>query len=175
MTGCSPQVDSRVQIIRGNQNWNAMYRGVSPEYLDIRRWPVVAGVPFTEVDIATNATVCVLGQIVVDQLFGDDDPIGQMIRIRDVPFKVIGVLKTKGQSGTMNQDDTLLMPYTTAQRRISGNRWFQDIMAGATPRTCRKFQVAWRPVTRSGFSGSTIEKVVEREAASSSNDCSRSR
>jgi putative ABC transport system permease protein len=132
VTGCSPQVDSRVQIIRGNQNWNAMYRGVSPEYLDIRRWPVVAGVPFTEVDIATNATVCVLGQIVVDQLFGDDDPIGQMIRIRDVPFKVIGVLKTKGQSGTMNQDDTLLMPYTTAQRRISGNRWFQDIMCSAS-------------------------------------------
>jgi putative ABC transport system permease protein len=132
ITACSPQVDTRIQLVRGNQNWNTMYRGVSPEYLDIRRWPVVAGSPFTEFDVASYSKVCVLGQVVAEKLFGDEDPVGQAIRVRNLPFVVLGVLKAKGASGTANQDDTLLMPYTTAQRHIAGVRWFQDIMCSAS-------------------------------------------
>jgi putative ABC transport system permease protein len=128
----SPQVDARIQAIYGNNNWNTVYRGVSPEFLSIRRWAVTSGACFTQQDVATAANVCVLGRTVVEQLFGEEDPIGKTIRLRDQPFRVLGVLKPKGESATgQDQDDFLMIPWTTAQHKIKGISWLDDILCSA--------------------------------------------
>ena len=128
----SPQVDSRIQVIAGNTNWNTVYRGVSPEYLSIRRWAIDRGACFTAQDVATSANVCVLGRSVAEQLFGEEDPIGKTVRLRDQPFRVLGVLKPKGESATgQDQDDFLMIPWTTAQHKIKGIAWFDDILCSA--------------------------------------------
>ena len=129
---CSPQVDARIQVVYGNQNWNTTYRGVSPEYLPIRRWAVVQGGPFSQEETDASANVALLGQTVVGYLFGADDPLGKTIRVRDVPFKVIGTLQAKGFSATgSDQDDFILIPYTTAQHKVKGVDWLDDIMCSA--------------------------------------------
>jgi putative ABC transport system permease protein len=128
----SPQVDARIQVIAGNTNWNTVYRGVSPEYLSIRRWAIDRGACFTAQDVATSANVCVLGRSVAEQLFGEEDPIGKTVRLRDQPFRVLGVLKPKGESATgQDQDDFLMIPWTTAQHKIKGISWFDDILCSA--------------------------------------------
>jgi putative ABC transport system permease protein len=128
----SPQVDARIQVIYGNNNWNTVYRGVSPEYLSIRRWAMDRGACFTAQDVATSANVCVLGRSVAEQLFGEEDPIGRAIRLRDQPFRVLGVLKPKGESATgQDQDDFLMIPWTTAQHKIKGISWLDDILCSA--------------------------------------------
>ncbi|HXM77060.1 MAG TPA: ABC transporter permease, partial [Thermoanaerobaculia bacterium] len=128
----SPQVDARIQAISGNSNWNTTYRGVSPEYLSIRRWRLERGNCFTAQDVATSANVCVLGRTVAEQLFGDEDPVGKSVRLRDQPFRVLGVLAKKGESTTgQDQDDFLMIPWTTAQHKIKGVRWFDDILCSA--------------------------------------------
>jgi putative ABC transport system permease protein len=128
----SPQVDSRIQAIHGNTNWNTTYRGVSPEYLSIRRWAVERGAGFTAQDVATSANVCVLGRTVAEELFGQEDPIGKSLRLRDQPFRVLGVLKPKGESATgQDQDDFLMIPWTTAQHKIKGINWLDDILLSA--------------------------------------------
>ena len=128
----SPQVDARIQIIAGNTNWNTVYRGVSPEYLSIRRWAIDRGACFTAQDVATSANVCVLGKSVAEQLFAEEDPIGKTVRLRDQPFRVLGVLKPKGESATgQDQDDFLMIPWTTAQHKIKGISWFDDILCSA--------------------------------------------
>jgi putative ABC transport system permease protein len=128
----SPQVDSNAQIIYGNRNWSTSYRGVSPDYMTIKRWDVVQGVPFTEEDIARAAPVCVIGNTLKEQLFPGENPIGKTVRIKDMPCQVVGVLAMKGQSGFgQDQDDTILLPYTTAQRRIKGIDWVDDLMFSA--------------------------------------------
>jgi len=111
---CSPQVDSSIQVIYGNQNWRTTYRGVSPEYLSIRRWTVVSGDVFSPQQVDTAATVCLVGHSVATRLFGEEEPVGKTIRVRDLPFRVIGSLAPKGQSaqGT-DQDDFILVPFTT--------------------------------------------------------------
>jgi putative ABC transport system permease protein len=129
---CSPQVDARIQVVYGNQNWNTVYRGVSPEYFPIRRWVVTAGGPFSQEETDAAANVCLLGQTVVGYLFGQENPIGKTIRVRDLPFRVIGVLQAKGYSATgMDQDDFILMPYTTAMHKVKGIDWLDDIMCSA--------------------------------------------
>ncbi len=129
---CSPQVDSRTQVVYGNQNWYTTYRGVSAEYLGIRRWSVEEGGPFSQEDVDASANVCLLGQTVIGYLFGDDDPLGKTIRVRDLPFKVIGTLQPKGYSATgSDQDDFILIPYTTAQHKVKGIDWLDDIMCSA--------------------------------------------
>ncbi len=129
---CSPQVDARIQVIYGNQNWNTTYRGVSPEYFPIRRWIVIEGGPFSQEETEASANVCLLGQTVVGYLFGEEDPLGKTIRVRDLPFRVIGVLQTKGYSATgQDQDDFILIPYTTAQHKVKGVDWLDDIMCSA--------------------------------------------
>jgi putative ABC transport system permease protein len=129
----SPQVDSSAQIIYGNKNWSTSYRGVSPDYMTIKRWDVVQGVPFTEEDVARAAPVCVIGNTLKEQLFPGENPIGKTVRIKDMPCQVVGVLAMKGQSGFgQDQDDTILLPYTTAQRRIKGIDWVDDLMFSAT-------------------------------------------
>ncbi len=129
---CSPQVDARIQVVYGNQNWNTPYRGVSADYLSIRRWSVAQGGSFSQEEVDASANVCLLGQTVVGYLFGGEDPLGKTIRVRDLPFKVVGVLQPKGYSATgSDQDDFILIPYTTAQHKVKGIDWLDDIMCSA--------------------------------------------
>ena len=132
VTNVSPQADGRVQLVYGNQNWNASVRGVSPEYVALKNWPVPHGGMFTEQEVERASPVCVLGQTVVNMLFGEEDPIGETVRVRDLPCRVIGVLGIKGQTATgQDQDDTLLMPYTTVMKKIKGQPWLDDILMSA--------------------------------------------
>ena len=128
----SPHVDTGVQVIYGNQNWFTAVRGVSPEYLAVRRWRVARGSLFFQSDMDYAANVCLLGQTIVDALFGAEDPLGKTIRVKNLPCKVIGVLAAKGQSAFgQDQDDVLIMPFTTVQRKIKGIDWLDDIMCSA--------------------------------------------
>jgi len=128
----SPIVRSGGQIIGGSGNWNSQIQGVSPNFLEIRDWRLASGDFFTEKDIISRSKVAVLGQTVVKQLFADDDPIGQQIRIRNVPCKVIGVLTSKGQSAMGNDlDDIIFAPSTTVLERLSGGRNISYIQASA--------------------------------------------
>ena len=119
----SPVVRSSGQIIAGNSNWNTSVNGVYPEYLDIRDLPIESGARFTQDDEKRAAKVCILGKTVSDNLFGVDiDPVGQKIRIRNIPFTVIGLLKAKGQSSMgSDQDDVIYAPYNTVQKRMRGS------------------------------------------------------
>lgn len=131
----SPNVDGHIQVVYGNLNWGTQYRGVSPEYFEIRKWEVRLGAAFTQDDMEKNAPVCVLGQTVAESLFGDEDPIGKTINVQAVPFKVIGVLQPRGFSATgQDQDDFVVMPMTTAQKRITGVEWLDDIFFSAASR-----------------------------------------
>ncbi len=128
----SPHVDTGVQVVYGNQNWSTWVRGVSPEYLAVRRWRVVLGAMFTERDVERAATVCVLGQTVVENLFGEEDPIGKTLRVKNIPCQIAGVLEAKGQSAFgQDQDDVFLMPYTAVQKKVKGIDWLDDIMCSA--------------------------------------------
>ena len=129
----SPQADGRIQVIYGNLNWSTTYRGVAPEYLSIRRWAIDSGACFTQQDVDVAANVAVIGHTVAEQLFGDEGPIGKTIRLRDQPFRVLGVLRRKGESATgQDQDDFLMIPWTTAQHKIAGKSWLDDILCSAT-------------------------------------------
>ncbi len=131
---CSPNVDGRVQVIRGNQNWYTRYRGVSPDYLPIKAWPVADGTSFSDVDVQDRARVAVLGHTIVDVLFNGDEPVGQAVRLGSQTFTVVGVLQTRGSdTGGQDQDDTIFVPYSTAMRYLNnrGTR-VDDIMCSAT-------------------------------------------
>ncbi len=131
----SPNVDGRIQVVYGNLNWGTQYRGVSPEYFEIRKWNVNLGAAFTQDDMEKNAPVCVLGPTVATNLFDEEDPIGKTVNIKSVPFKVVGVLEGKGFSATgQDQDDFVVMPLTTAQKRITGVEWLDDIFFSAASR-----------------------------------------
>jgi putative ABC transport system permease protein len=117
----SPEVRTGGQITAGNNNWSTEGRGASVDYLSIRQWEIAEGAMFTESDIRSAAKVCVLGQTTADKLFPAEDPVGQTIRIRNVPMKVLGLLKRKGISMMgSDQDDVIIMPYTTAMKRFAG-------------------------------------------------------
>jgi putative ABC transport system permease protein len=132
LKACSPQSDGSVQVIYGNQNWRTSFRGVSPEFIDIRRVPVATGEVFTPQQVESAANVCLLGQSVVARLFGEEEPVGKTIRVRSLPFRVIGTLAPKGQSAQgSDQDDFILMPFTTAQRKLKGVTWLDDILCSA--------------------------------------------
>jgi putative ABC transport system permease protein len=136
VTNVTPQADTRVQVVYGNRNWGTSVRGVSPEYLALRGWGIVRGGMYTEVDVERAKTVCVLGQTIVDQLFGLQDPIGETIRVNNEPCVVLGSLEAKGQSATgQDQDDQFLMPYTTVMKKIKGQPWLDDILGSATSAT----------------------------------------
>lgn len=135
----SPNVDGNVQIIYANQNWYTGYRGVSPEYFDIKRWYIDQGAAFTQDDVDRAADVCVIGRTVRDQMFGVDDPVGKVIRVKDIPCRVVGTLLPKGLSMSgQDQDDTILLPYTTAQKKISGITWLDDILCSAVSQSAVK-------------------------------------
>jgi putative ABC transport system permease protein len=128
----SPGVGWAGQVVYEGQNWFTQIRGVSPEYLSIREWPVVDGSSFTQRDVDTAANVCLLGRTVVQNLFGDEEPVGKVVRVGSIPFVVVGVLQSKGASTFgQDEDDTVIMPYTTVQKKLSGNDWLQYIMCSA--------------------------------------------
>ena len=128
----SPNVDASTQIVYGNQNWFTTYRGVSPEYFDIKRWAVDQGAVFAQDDVDRAADVCVIGRTVRDQLFGVEDPIGKVVRLGNLPCRVVATLKPKGLSiSGQDQDDTIILPYTTAQKKIKGIAWLDDILCSA--------------------------------------------
>lgn len=128
----SPVVMARSQIIGGIGNWFTIVQGVSQDYLNIRDWQLKSGEFFTDRDVTARAKVCVLGSEVAKNLFPNDDPIGQTVRIRNVPFKVIGVLTEKGQTavGTSN-DDVIFAPSRTVLERLSGGRFISSIQVSA--------------------------------------------
>ena len=133
VTNVTPQADTGVQLVYGNQNWHSSVRGIGPAYLDLKNWKIVRGAMFTDQDVDHAATVCVLGQTIIDQLFGaEQDPVGEIIRVNNEPCKVVGTLEVKGQSATgQDQDDNLLMPYSTVMKKIKGQPWLDDIMCSA--------------------------------------------
>jgi len=115
----SPTISAPVNLVFGNQNWFTRVEGVSHSFPQIRNWPLAAGEFFTEGDVHTAARVCVIGQTIVDQLFPGLDPIGQSVRVRNLPFRVVGILIDKGQNqGGRDQDDAVLMPYTTVMKKL---------------------------------------------------------
>ncbi|TAN54380.1 MAG: FtsX-like permease family protein [Betaproteobacteria bacterium] len=117
----APALRGTAQIVWGNQNWSTVIFGVTPEYLEVRQWEIAAGRGFDATDIAGAAKVCLIGQTVARQLFGGVDPVGQSIRVRRVPFTVVGVLEGKGQSMMgSDQDDLVIMPISTARKRVLG-------------------------------------------------------
>ncbi|OGA13615.1 MAG: multidrug ABC transporter substrate-binding protein [Betaproteobacteria bacterium RIFCSPLOWO2_12_FULL_63_13] len=117
----APALRGGVQIVAGNTNWSTGMFGVTPEYPEVRQWSIVSGRGFDAGDMSGAAKVAVLGQTVANSLFGDTDPLDQVIRIRKVPFRVIGVLERKGQSlFGQDQDDVILVPLTSARKRVLG-------------------------------------------------------
>ncbi len=117
----APALRGTAQLIWGNTNWSTVIFGVTPEYIEVRQWEIAAGRIFDSSDMAGATKVCLVGQTVAKQLFGGADPLGQVIRVRRVPFTVIGVLESKGQSMMgSDQDDLVLMPISTARKRVLG-------------------------------------------------------
>ncbi|HZU23674.1 MAG TPA: ABC transporter permease [Terriglobales bacterium] len=128
----SPNVDVNGQVVYGNKNWATHGRGITPSYFQIKRWPVAVGEQFTDSDVDRAANVVILGETVRQQLFGDESPVGKEVRIGTLPFRVVGVLTPKGQTGFgQDQDDTILVPYTTAMKKITGHYWLDDIWCSA--------------------------------------------
>jgi putative ABC transport system permease protein len=130
----SPAVRAGGQLVYGNLNWVASsgIQGTNEKFPDIRAWPVGSGEFFTEGDVRTAARVCVIGKTIQDNLFSGSDPTGQTMRIRNLPFRVIGVLSTKGQNQYgQDQDDTVIVPYTTAQKKMLSQTHINQIMVSA--------------------------------------------
>jgi putative ABC transport system permease protein len=128
----SPGARSGGQIVAGNLNWATSIEGTSADYLEIRKWKVEYGSFYSEQDIKAAPKVCVIGRTIADNLFPESDPIEQNIRIRNVPFKVIGVLEKKGQNAMgQDQDDIILAPYTTVLRRLSYSPNIRYILVSA--------------------------------------------
>lgn len=128
----SPNVDMRVQVVYQNQNWGTQVRGVSPEYLEIQRWPVAGGSAFTAAQVTYDAKVCLLGQTLATTLFATEDPVGRIVRVQGIPCKVAGVLAVKGSSPSgQDRDDVLLMPFTTVMKKLRGVTYLDDIFCSA--------------------------------------------
>lgn len=133
LSAVSPNVSSSGQLINGANNYPSSVTGVSPEYLEIRQLSIENGTMFTNADIQSSAKVCVIGKTIVDNLFPDgSDPIGKVIRFNKIPFKVVGVIKSKGYNSMgMDQDDVVLAPYTTVMKRLLAVTYLQGIFASA--------------------------------------------
>jgi len=120
----APEHGGIAQIVYGNQNWATGIRGTTPNMLNVREWQLASGRVFTGQEVKSGGKVCLLGRTVVDNLFGNIDATGQVVRIKKVPFIVIGVLEAKGQSLTgQDQDDTIFLPITVAQKQLFGTQF----------------------------------------------------
>ncbi|MBR6847740.1 MAG: ABC transporter permease [Bacteroidales bacterium] len=133
ITMVSPVVNSGGQLVNGSRNWSGTVYGGSPDYLEIRKYDIATGVNFTEDDIKKYSKVGLIGQTIVEELFDEgEDPIGKTIRVGGMPFMVIGTLKEKGENGMgMDQDDIVIMPYSTVQKRMLGINYIQQIVCSA--------------------------------------------
>jgi len=133
ITEISPAVSAKGQSINGALNWPTTMSGVSPEYLDIRKLTLKDGIPFSQNDVLTSAKVCLIGQTVINNLFPNgENPIGQVIRFGHIPFQIIGILNPKGfNTFGQDQDDILIAPYTTVQKRILATIYYSNIYASA--------------------------------------------
>ena len=119
----SPEVRITTQVVAGNRNWSTQIYGESPEYFSIRQWPLEDGAIFTEQDVRGAAKVAVIGSLAAEELFGGENPVGEIVRIKNVPFTVVGVLTSKGASASgSDQDDDIIIPYTSAMKRVIGQQ-----------------------------------------------------
>ncbi len=132
IVGVSPEVRDRNQVLANGLNWNTSVNGESPDYPDIRSWKISSGAMFSDQDVRSVAKVCVIGKTVADQLFANSDPVGQTLRIRNIPFKVLGVLDSKGFNlFGQDQDDAVLVPYTSHMKRLSRRSYISSILIQA--------------------------------------------
>ncbi len=132
VSAASPVLRSGQQVIAGDQNWSTSVQGVAPEFQQIRNWTVSEGRFISDVDVDSTAKVALIGQTVAKNLFGEESPLDAVIRIKKIPFRIIGVLGAKGQTGFgQDQDDTIMIPYTTMQKRIMGITYVQQIVVSA--------------------------------------------
>jgi putative ABC transport system permease protein len=126
--GVSEEVVSTTQVAAGNQNWFTRIYGESADYFDIRQWPLADGAPFTAQDVRSANKVCVIGSTTATQIYGNENPISQILRIKNVPFTITGVLTPKGLSPQgVDQDDIVIMPYTSAMKRVIGGTTLRNI------------------------------------------------
>ena len=137
VAAAAPGTQTSAQVVFENDNWGTRITGTTPEYFDIRTWDFQSGAGFTDDDVTNAANVAVLGESVRKNLFGSTEPVGKTIRIGNLPFKVVGVLIAKGQSPAMNedQDDVIIIPLTTLQRKITGQPWLRFVMVSAKSRS----------------------------------------
>ncbi len=128
----TPAVNARSQLVSGNMNWNTSVQGVSEEYPEIRKWTIQSGTFFTDLDVRTAGRVIVIGQTIADNLFSGLDPVGQTVRVANLPFRVVGLMARKGQDQQgRDQDDIAFAPYTTVQKKILGSPRLQIAYASA--------------------------------------------
>src|SRR6476660_3713914 len=137
VAAAAPGTQTSAQVVYENDNWGTRITGTTPEYFEIRTWPFQSGAAFTEEDVTNAANVAVIGETVRKNLFATTDPVGKTIRIGNLPFVVIGALVAKGQSPAMSedQDDTIILPLTTLQKKITGQTWLRFVMISAKSRS----------------------------------------
>jgi len=140
----SCEVRDRQQVMGAGQNWNTSVQGESPDYLSVRGWSLADGVMFTEADVKAAGKVAVIGKTIADKLFAENDPIGETLRIRNMPFKILGVLKPKGVNFFgQDQDDVVVIPYTSAMRRVMGRQFLSAILIqSSSPEQMARIQQA---------------------------------
>ena len=132
VSGASPVLRQVQQVIAGDQNWSTQIQGVAPEFQRIREWQVREGRFLSQADVDSTAKVALIGETVAYNLFGDNDPLDAIIRIKKIPFRVIGILAAKGQSGNgTDQDDVVMIPYTTMMKLVMGVTYIQQIIVAA--------------------------------------------
>jgi putative ABC transport system permease protein len=138
----SPEVRDRSQVLANGLNWNTQVLGESPDYPQIRDWPIASGTIFSEADVRAVAKVALIGKTVADELFLNEDPVGQIIRIRDIPFKIVGVLGSKGFNlFGQDQDDVVIIPYTSHMKRVSRRTFVNSILVQcSSPEAITKVQ-----------------------------------
>src|SRR5512136_1611378 len=151
----APMIRGTAQVVYGNQNWSTGITGTSPEMIEIRGWFLSSGRPFTEQELDGAAKVCVLGKTVADNLFGGIDPVGQIVRVKKIPFTVVGVLSPKGQTTWgQDQDDLIFVPLTTGQKQLFGQTF---------PGMVRNISVqAWGPDEMKGVETQVNELLRQR-------------
>jgi putative ABC transport system permease protein len=141
----SPNVDDPIQVVYGNQNWHTVYRGVAPDFFEIKRWYLDQGVIFSQDDVDRASDVCIVGRTVRGQLFGVEDPVGKVIRVNNLPCKVVATLQPKRLSlSGQDQDDVIILPYTTAQPRPWPWSAFRNAGITFPPKCLVSNSNAWR-------------------------------
>jgi putative ABC transport system permease protein len=129
VSAVTPVVTLRTQVVGGGNNWQTSISGVGPTYTYVRQWALAEGTFFSDADVASAAKICVLGQTVVSNLFGATDPVGKTVLIKNVPFTVVGTLAARGQSAVgQDQDDTVVVPYSSALQRLTGGVFVNELM-----------------------------------------------